>query len=200
MELPLNVPFLRVKMSCSRKYLASMLWLIKGNGGGLSLLTWPLSTIFTTTEDHWTTRTEPYALLSSFQPFPHNMGKSKAGRQAISASEILLNQRWLILTGLRLQPNRRDFNPLRMEVTFLSSSEADDGPSSPQQIYFAAHMSPKSASESVQPFASSDDSSALLEAGYSYDFLARASVYRRAAGRRKRCTDSLSLSSWQVRN
>ena len=154
--------------------------------------TWVISFFFDV-DKFWTVHTEPYAFLSSFQRFAESKKKPVGDMPSIYNGMILMTQSWLVYKGLFLGERLDQATALRLELKLPNNDEG-----TPENIFLSVHMPPKRQHETVQPFASSDDSSVLLESGKSYDIVGQLTVHRRKAGRKKRCTDLLSLSSWQV--
>ena len=144
-------------------------------------------------ENLWTLQDEPFAFLSNFQPYPESLELSSHPMRRVGFNQMLLNQQWLVYKGLFLKKDLKSFGALRLQVNMQ-----DGDNSTTRKIFIAIHMAPKYEHETAQPFASSDDSSALLESGRSYEIVAKVAAYRRVQGRKRRCTNSLSLSSWQV--
>jgi hypothetical protein len=117
---------------------------------------------------------------------------------AVQSFNLFKDQKWLILKGHPLLVNLEDkhsaLTTTQVELTLPSINDSMNN-----DIFLALHMPPKSDLESLQPFASSDDASALLEMNNAYEFIAKLKLHRRESGKRKkRCSDLLSLSSWQV--
>jgi hypothetical protein len=140
--------------------------------------------------------------MCSFLPFPPTKVLIAESFWWSIDQEVFRDQKWLVLGGTK---NQGDVQSSKGNSALTSSMKveltlppAGNEWQSANMVFFAVHMPPQLPMDSAQPFAFSDDSSALLESGKVYEFQAKLTRYRRIGGKKLRCTNALSLSSLQV--
>ncbi len=109
--------------------------------------------------------------------------------------DLFINQKWLIMKEYQKSKASLDGKISALKTTHLELTLPKmSNDSSVPDIFFALHMPPKTDIESLQPFASSDDSSALLRMNSAYGFIAklRCTGEKVAKGRKDAVTHYLS--------
>ena len=151
------------------------------------------------TETSWRKTVEPFAQLTTFLPYLYD-SEENLGNQLFGDKALYFDQHWLLMHTLLKAKNgvftsseySSERDVARIQLSRPESSDVRYG------FYFAARVPGKFEHEELQPFSSSDDSSALLATGKVYVVTLHVTGYRRLPGSRNRCTNSISTSSWQV--
>ena len=134
----------------------------------------------------WKRHLEPDVILNNFIRHIY-VGAS------VQTTEFHEGHEWSVLE-IASSDNKTFSSPLEIRLDIDASSKGNVG----SEIFISTHVKSQNGFDNLQPFSSLEDHLILLKPGFVYEIKAKVHSYRRWSGRKKRCSNDLTFSSWQV--